>query len=81
MVAKTGAQAVALLPFDWVRWTETLKGSAADIGGRARRELGVTALGVRLSGRATPAARAGLAAAGWTVKEGVVAGLVVPPAD
>jgi len=29
----------------------------------------------------TPAAKAGLAAAGWTVKDGLVAGLRVPPAE
>ncbi len=81
IVAKTGTQAVALFPFDWLRWTESLKASAVEIGGRARQELGARTLVVRLSGKATPAAKAGLAAAGWTVKDGVVAGLRVPPAE
>jgi hypothetical protein len=79
MVAKTGARAVALLPFDRAHWTADLKASAEEIGGRARRELGARTLAVRLSGKATPAARSGFAAAGWTVKEGAVAGLRVPP--
>ena len=81
IVAKTGTQAVALFPFDWLRWTESLKASAVEIGGRARQELGARTLVVRLSGKATPAAKGGLAAAGWTVKDGVVAGLRVPPAE
>jgi hypothetical protein len=81
VVAKTGTQAVALLPFDWLRWTEPLRDSAIEIASRAREELGAKTLTVRLSGRATPAARAGLTAVGWTVKERVVAGLVVPPAE
>jgi hypothetical protein len=81
MVARTGSQAVALMPFDRLRWTESLKDSAREIGARSRKELGATALTVQLSGQATPTARARLRAAGWTVREGVVAGLLVTPAD
>jgi hypothetical protein len=81
IVARTGTRAVALLPFDLVHWNERLKTSALDIGSRARRELRAPALAVRLSGKATPAARAGLATAGWTVTEDATAGLRVPPAE
>ncbi|PYQ53506.1 MAG: hypothetical protein DMF78_08695, partial [Acidobacteria bacterium] len=81
MVAKTGTRAVALLPFDSVYWTEELAKESPDIARRARQELGATSLEARISGTATAAAKAGLRAAGWVVTEGVVAGLIVPPAD
>jgi len=79
MVARSGEAAVALLPFDTLTWTERLSDAAAEIAGRARDELGAKALEVRLSGTATPAAKAGLGAAGWQVTEGAVDGLTVPP--
>ena len=81
MVAKTGSRAVALFPFDWVNWTETLDKTAREIATRARQELGARTLELRISGKATPAARAGLRAVGWTVAENAVAGLSVAPAD
>jgi len=81
MIARTGTRAVALLPFDWVRWSEGLKKSAIEIASRAKNELGASALEARISGTATPAAKAGLGATGWVVKERVVAGLIVAPAD
>jgi len=81
LVAKTGTAAVALLPFDHLRWTERVSKAAAEIAGRARAELGASALEIRLTGSATAAAKQGLAAAGWQVKEGVTSGLAVPPAD
>lgn len=81
MIAKTGTRAVALLPLDWVRWTEAVQKAAIEIAGRAKQELGATALEVRLSGTLTPAAREGLKAAGWTtVKEKSDAGLAKPAA-
>ena len=78
---QTGSRAVALFPFDWVSWTETLDKTAREIATRARQELGARSLDVRISGKATPAARAGLRALGWTVAENAVAGLSVAPAD
>ena len=81
MVAKTGTSAVALLPIDWLRWTAALEKGGQEIAGRAKQELGATALEVRLPGGSTKAARDGLAAQGWTVKEKVVAGLTIAPAD
>jgi hypothetical protein len=80
MVAKVGTRAVALLPVDWLRWTQTLQKSAAEIAQRAKQELGATSLEVRITGKATPAARQGLGASGWTLTEQAVAGLSVPPA-
>lgn len=81
LVAKSGARAVVLLPVDWVRWSEALQKAGGEIAGRAKQELGATALELRVSGTATPAAQQGLAEQGWTVKERVVAGLTTPPAD
>jgi hypothetical protein len=71
MVARTATGAVALVPFDWLRWTAALKKAGSEMATRARRELGASHLETRLTGTATPAARAGLAAVGWTLKEGV----------
>jgi hypothetical protein len=81
LVAKTGRRAVALLPLDWLRWTERLQKDSREIAARARRELGAAKLEARVSGTVTPSARAGLAAAGWTVKERATAGLSIPPAE
>jgi hypothetical protein len=82
MVAKTGGgRAIALLPFDYVRWTEPLAKSALEIAARARQELGATALEVDVSGTASAPAKAGLERAGWKLKEGVTEGLLFKPAD
>jgi hypothetical protein len=80
LVARAGPRAVALLPFDWLRWTAALQKSAAEIAARAKGELGATRLEVRISGVVTPAAKNGLRAAGWSVRERAVAGLLVAPA-
>jgi hypothetical protein len=81
IVARTGPRAILLLPLDRVYWTEEAAKSALETAGRARRELGATALEIRISGTATPAAKTGLKRAGWGVRENVVSGLSVPPAD
>jgi hypothetical protein len=82
MVATTGGgRVLALLPFDYVRWTEPLAKSALEIAARARKELGATALEVDLTGTASATAKAGLAQAGWQLKEGVTEGLLFKPAD
>lgn len=81
VVAKTRTRVVALLPVDWVRWTEDLQRVTSEFAARARQELAANALEVRVSGTATAAAKAGLRAEGWTVKEHVAAGLAVAPAD
>ncbi|HET7291303.1 MAG TPA: hypothetical protein VFM88_02665 [Vicinamibacteria bacterium] len=81
LVARSGDRAVALLPFDHLYWTEPLKKAAAEIGGRAKAELGARSLEAHVVGKASEAARSGLAAAGWQVKEGTAEGLSVKPAD
>jgi hypothetical protein len=79
MVALCGRRAVALLPLDWVRWTEATQRFGVEAAQRAVKELGATSLEVRLAGTATPAARQGLGAAGWVVEERVTAGLATAP--
>jgi hypothetical protein len=81
LIARSGERAVAMLPFDYLRWTEALKKAALEIAARAKAELGATALEARLVGQASEAARKGLGDAGWQVKESVSDGLSVPPAD
>jgi hypothetical protein len=81
LVARTGDRGVALLPFDYLRWTEELQKAANDIAGRARAELRATALEARLVGKVSEPARKGLGAAGWEVKEGATQGLGVQPAN
>lgn len=82
MIAKTGdGTAIALLPVDYVRWTERLSKTSLELASRARHDLAARTLEVHLPGTATPAAKAGLGAAGWTVKEGVTDGLLFKPAD
>ena len=82
MIAKTGGgRVIALLPFDYVRWTESLSQAVVEIAARARKELGATALEVQVSGTASAPAKAGLEAAGWNVKEGVTKGLLFLPAE
>ena len=81
LIAKTGGTAVALLPFDYLQWTEPLSKAAVEIAGRAKKELGAAALEVRLPGTATASAKEGLLGAGWKVKEGVRSGLLSPAAN
>ena len=82
MIAKTaGGRALAMLPFDYLRWTERLAKAALEIAARARQELGATALEVDVTGTASAAAKAALEKAGWKVKEGVTEGLLFKPAD
>lgn len=81
IIARTGTSAVALLPVDWVRWSEELQKAAVDIPPRAKQELGATGLEVRISGTATQTAKAALASLGWKVTEHFTDGLLVTPAD
>jgi len=68
--AKDG-RAVALLPLDWVRWSETTEKWATETGARARQELGATSLELHLTGRVSDLARKELAARGWKLVENV----------
>lgn len=82
MIAKGGGGLViAVLPLDYIRWTEPLAKSVIEIAGRARKELGATSLEVNVMGTTSAAAKAGFLAAGWKVNEGVKAGLLFLPAE
>ncbi|MCG6928602.1 MAG: hypothetical protein LJF30_25260, partial [Acidobacteria bacterium] len=74
MVALAGGRAIALLPLDYVAWTEAVAGAAAEIAERAKKELGATGLEMQLTGTASDRARKETQALGWTLKEKVPAG-------
>jgi hypothetical protein len=66
MVARMPAgQAVALLPFDWLRRSDATTAEFRQLADRARKELGAVTLHVRVSGKVTEAAARELATVGW----------------
>ncbi len=66
LVAKLPAgEALALLPLDWVRQSAETTVEFGELARRAREELGVTSLRLRVSGKVSPAAADTLARAGW----------------
>jgi hypothetical protein len=70
LVAKTkDGRGVALIPVDWVRWTESYEKSLAEVEKRAKGELGVSRLEMRLTGTMSDVAKKEMAARGWTVVE------------
>lgn len=70
MVAKTrDGRAIALLPGDYMPWTERLAHGAKELGERARKELGATSHEIWLPGRVSPRARQELKGLGWGVRE------------
>ena len=73
LVAASGDRAIALLPLDYVSWTEEVARAGAEIAGRARAELGASGLEMHLTGRVSRSARRELEALGWTVREDVPA--------
>jgi hypothetical protein len=74
MIALSGGRAVALLPLDYLAWTEPVAGTAAEIGERARKELGARGLQMQLTGTASDRARAELQKLGWELRQKVSAG-------
>ena len=69
MVALSGGRAVALLPLDYLAWTEPVAQSAAEIAERAKKELGAKGLQMQLTGQVSAQARKELQGLGWAVKE------------
>lgn len=66
LVVSHGRQdAVALLPLDWIRASETTTAEFRDLAARARTELGATTLRVQVSGGMSERAAASLTALGW----------------
>lgn len=72
LIAKTqDGRGVALVPVDWVQWTEPFAKAAGEAGARAKKELGATKLELDLTGRVSDVAKKELSALGWTVVENV----------
>ncbi len=72
VVAKAGdGRAVALVPVDWVAWTEPYAKAVAEIGERSKKELGATGLELQLTGRMSDRAKQETKALGWMVTENV----------
>jgi hypothetical protein len=80
IVARTrGGRTIALLPIDWMPWTPESAKAVADIGARAKKDLGATSLELQLTGRLSAEARRQIDALGWKATERVPA--VVPPPE
>jgi hypothetical protein len=58
-------EAVALLPLDWIRGSDTTTAEFRELAARARAELGASELRVRVRGGMSDRAAAALAALGW----------------
>jgi len=71
MVGLSGGRAVALLPLDYLAWTEQVSEAAAEIAERAKKELGAAGLDMHLTGQASAKARTELQSIGWRLKERV----------
>ncbi len=82
LVAKTkDGRAVALLPLDWVSWTQPYEKALAEVEKRAKAELGATKLELRMTGTMSAAAKKEMAARGWTVAENMPSTLEVARAS
>jgi hypothetical protein len=71
VAAVAGKKAVALLPLDWIRWTEASRKSLTEIAERSRKELAASRLEMDVTGRMSPRALKEAEAIGWTVAQGV----------
>ncbi len=74
MVAVSGGRAVALLPLDYLAWTEPVAEVSAEVAARAKKELGAKGLQMQLTGQVSQRARKELQALGWALKEKASAG-------
>jgi hypothetical protein len=74
LVAKTqDGRAVALVPVDWVEWTQAFAKALTEVTERARKELAASKLELRLTGGVSAEAKKQAVAQGWTVVENVPA--------
>jgi hypothetical protein len=70
MVAKTkDGRAIALLPGDYMPWTERLANGAKEIGERTQKDLGATKREIWIQGELSPTAKQELKALGWGFRE------------
>jgi hypothetical protein len=74
MVAKTkDGRALALLPGDYMPWTEKLATGAKELGERTQKEIGATSREIWISGDFSPTAKQELRTLGWGAREKVFA--------
>ncbi len=74
MIAKTkDGRALALLPGDYMPWTERLAKGAKELGERTQKELGATSREIWLQGEFSPRAKQELKTVGWGFKEKALA--------
>ena len=70
MVARSAAgEATILVPLDQVYWSEAFAKAAAEVDGRARKELGAGTVSLRIPGKVSARARKELEAMKWKVQE------------
>jgi hypothetical protein len=69
LVAKSAAGATVLVAVDQVFWSEAFAKAAAEVDGRARKELGASAVSLRIPGKVSARARKELEAMKWKVEE------------
>jgi len=70
MIAKTkDGRAIALLPGDYLPWTEKLAHGSKELGERVRAELGAKSAQIWIQGGVSPRARQELKTLGWGVRE------------
>jgi hypothetical protein len=70
MIAKTkDGRAIALLPGDYLSWTERLANGARELGERTQKELGAKSREIWLMGEISPRAKQELKAMGWGFRE------------
>jgi hypothetical protein len=69
LVGLAGGRAVALLPLDYLAWTEPVAEAGMEIAERAKKELGASGLEMRLTGQASAKARTELQSIGWRLNE------------
>jgi hypothetical protein len=74
MIALSEGRGVALLPLDYVAWTEEVAQVLAEAAERAKGELGAKGLEMQITGAVSARAREELQALGWAVKEGAPGG-------
>jgi hypothetical protein len=74
MVGASGGRAVALLPLDYLAWTEPVAKTSAEIAQRAKKELGAKGLQMQLTGQVSSQARKELQGLGWALQEKASAG-------
>ena len=74
LVALSGGRGVALLPLDYVAWTERVSEVSTEVAERAKKELGAKGLQMQVGGKVSSKARTGLQGLGWAVQEGASLG-------